>query len=99
MVTPPLPACPQPAVILKSGELVQRSSATLFNSGRSLPSVTPDIGVSVSSRSEERRVEKECRSRWSPHHSKKSTRTKGVGAAEGAGVGLRLSSKKKRTKQ
>src|SRR6266852_6536262 len=28
---------------------------------------------SVTSRSEERRVGKECRSRWSPYHSKKTT--------------------------
>src|SRR6266849_1602847 len=31
-------------------------------------SLTPDYGEGVRARSEERRVGKECRSRWSPYH-------------------------------
>src|SRR5207249_10272468 len=33
--------------------------------------VASNIGISQSTRSEERRVGKECRSRWSPYHYKK----------------------------
>src|SRR5690554_2544806 len=40
--------------------------------------VQSDFDVFVSLRSEERRVGKECRSRWSPYHYKKSQRRDGV---------------------
>ena len=35
-----------------------------------LPDVAKDLGISIptAGRSEERRVGKECRSRWSPYH-------------------------------
>src|SRR6266542_6846375 len=39
------------------------------------------------SRSEERRVGKECRSRWSPYHEKKNKRREGVGGGP-LGLGL-----------
>src|SRR5690554_8123765 len=40
--------------------------------------IQSDFDVFVSLRSEERRVGKECRSRWSPYHYKKSQRRDGV---------------------
>src|SRR5215207_10959575 len=50
---------------------LRRQPATLL--------VWPDL-----SRSEERRVGKECRSRWSPYHSKKKQREPVTGIEEGA---------------
>ena len=35
---------------------------------RNFQMVYPDVGASTAERSEERRVGKECRSRWSPYH-------------------------------
>src|SRR3712207_7545488 len=35
---------------------------------RDLVPVSPEVAKAVQSRSEERRVGKECRSRWSPYH-------------------------------
>src|SRR5574340_1281815 len=46
-------------------------------------------------RSEERRVGKECRSRWSPYHSKK----KNTGLGSSDDLGDRRSSKKKKAKK
>ena len=39
--------------------------------------ITCDKPIKTVSRSEERRVGKECRTRWSPHH-KKKTRSAGL---------------------
>src|SRR3712207_8233451 len=36
--------------------------------GAGLPEGLPDDAIAISARSEERRVGKECRSRWSPYH-------------------------------
>src|ERR1041385_2440807 len=42
---------------------------TTFNRGKTHPGELPnDIEQLVGDRSEERRVGKECRSRWAPHH-------------------------------
>src|SRR5207249_11748419 len=40
--------------------------------------VASNIGISQSTRSEERRVGKECRSRWAPYHYKKKIRIRAV---------------------
>src|SRR5438128_11836274 len=42
----------------------------------------PDDGAQVRPRSEERRVGKECRSRWSPYHYKKKNKYRGDGTHE-----------------
>src|SRR5256885_13806676 len=39
-----------------------------FHSIRIAPAVAPCVATIMSDRSEERRVGKECRSRWSPYH-------------------------------
>src|SRR5256885_14959421 len=44
------------------------STGRLFFQTRQLPSVLPDGLPGQGARSEERRVGKECRSRWSPYH-------------------------------
>ena len=52
-------------ILKTSRELIQREGWSAVN----IRSVAAACGVSVGSiRSEERRVGKECRSRWSPYH-------------------------------
>src|SRR5437660_2142206 len=47
------------------------------------PGRGPHVGaVAARDRSEERRVGKECRSRWSPYHEKKKNRKHGYGLCE-----------------
>jgi len=41
---------------------------TIITSNLSLNEISEKIGDRIASRSEERRVGKECRSRWSPYH-------------------------------
>ena len=47
------------------GELLSNPNIVNNNSFRF---IRRDLGVIISFRSEERRVGKECRSRWSPYH-------------------------------
>src|SRR5215813_14514714 len=60
---------------------VQTCALPIFDAGLEQPGreqVHPGGGVRVPERrSEERRVGKECRSRWSPYHSKKKRRVRG----------------------
>src|SRR5256886_5370377 len=54
-----------------SFDLMQFSASNMLNVSPQTTSVwssTPTIAFSASRRSEERRVGKECRSRWSPYH-------------------------------
>ena len=55
--------------LLKSGILLIAISLMLFNNGILAQSSGKIIGkITDAARSEERRVGKECRSRWSPYH-------------------------------
>src|SRR3712207_7315714 len=44
------------------------STASIMSTGNRLAMAPAIVGSSASQRSEERRVGKECRSRWSPYH-------------------------------
>ena len=48
-------------LVLPQGALINRPGTTVLDPGRSYGAMQDD-------RSEERRVGKECRSRWSPYH-------------------------------
>src|SRR5688500_20073253 len=52
---------------------------TCCHAGRNRASATTGAG---STRSEERRVGKECRSRWAPYHKKKKSKDRSVAARE-----------------
>ena len=53
-----------------SSDIIGMSYGSLFDATQTMVSPVSDdlTQVQVSSRSEERRVGKECRSRWSPYH-------------------------------
>src|SRR2546429_9972401 len=58
------------AITLRQRALVARRENTLAEAhAGKLPSYVPPSVATMSSRSEERRVGKECRSRWSPYPS------------------------------
>src|SRR6266508_5252540 len=55
-----------------SSDVCSSDLRTTQSTGPKISSVYTDMsGVTLSRRSEERRVGKECRSRWSPYHLKK----------------------------
>src|SRR5256885_16933156 len=50
------------------GKAVENSANSALSTGSRLSSSMASLGDRVKTRSEERRVGKECRSRWSPYH-------------------------------
>ena len=50
--------------------MANQEPATLewFSTIRPLDCIVSDLSMAIAKRSEERRVGKECRSRWSPYH-------------------------------
>src|SRR3712207_8241377 len=65
-VTVDLPLVPPTAILL--GAALNSSASS---SGRFTRSAPSSVALTTSGRSEERRVGKECRSRWSPYHYKR----------------------------
>src|SRR2546425_10435172 len=63
---------PRPCRGTNSGEILARRDDSrphcAWRAGCAAGSMTIDLGARRFSRSEERRVGKECRSRWSPYH-------------------------------
>src|SRR2546430_9203531 len=57
----------QPGLVVLGGELVQRADQRLGQEPAAVRAEMPAL-VGAVPRSEERRVGKECRSRWSPYH-------------------------------
>src|SRR2546430_117713 len=58
----------QSVTMTLTGTIDPNATGTLTNA----VTVAPPAGVTDTNRSEERRVGKECRSRWAPHHYKKT---------------------------
>ena len=54
--------------ILRSGQTLESDFLQSAQVGITVPGATSNLATSIDPRSEERRVGKECRSRWSPYH-------------------------------
>ena len=54
--------------VLIGNELAKATGASVGDKIKLITSEETDLEMNVAERSEERRVGKECRSRWSPYH-------------------------------